>query len=255
MAYDRPSSGMRSNGRLKNTSKKGADQKSAFEAAKSAWETKYGEGKALIVDPTDRAMWPQFLKTISAYFPDPVKDYNLDPDAAENQNTIEKLRVHIDAIRPVWRTDMKTEWFDNIDAGFKKLMHPYDVTNPPSGEGWIIQLVCHHYNPYPKKEQRALALSDPKRTDLGSYQFITDKVLPKLNSPDLRLFGVDHIALAWITKDNEWTSEKGSQNNNLASNTVPLLDRAAPPAGTDDEEQESKRRRDWRSQTQESQGR
>ena len=56
-------------------------------------------------------------------------------------------------------------------------------------------------------------------------------MLTKLNDPELRLFGVDHVAVAWLDKDTEWTSEKGRQNNNLASNTVPLLDRAAPPAG------------------------
>ena len=97
----------------------------------------------------------------------------------------------------------------------------------------MIQLVCHHYNPYPKtREQRELGPKDPRRTDFGPYQFITDKVLTKLNDPELRLFGVDHIAVAWLDKDPEWTTEKGSQNNNLASNTVPLLDRAAAPAGT-----------------------
>jgi type IV pilus assembly protein PilM len=218
----------------KRVSAQGAQQKSDFEKAKGLWEAKYGEGKALIIDPTDRAMWPQFLKTISNYFPDPVKDYGLDPDAPEAQDTIDKLRVHIDAIKPVWRTDLKAEWFDQIDQTFKKLMHPLDAQTPPSGEGWVIQLVCHHYNPYPKtREQRELGPKDPRRTDFGPYQFITDKVLTRLNDPDLRLFGVDHVAVAWLDKDTEWTSEKGAQNNNLAGNTVPLLDRAAPPAGTD----------------------
>ena len=33
-----------------------------------------------------------------------------------------------------------------------------------------------------------------------------------------------------MTIENEWTTEKGRGSNNLASNTVPLLDRAAPPA-------------------------
>jgi type IV pilus assembly protein PilM len=53
-------------------------------------------------------------------------------------------------------------------------------------------------------------------------------VLRKLNHPSLRLFGVSHIALAWMAEDKEWTTEKGGQHNNLASKTVPLLARAAP---------------------------
>ena len=78
----------------------------------------------------------------------------------------------------------------------------------------MIQLVCHHYNPYPNTktpavEQMAMPVDDPKRTDFGPYQFITEKVLRKLNSPSLRLFGVDHIALAWMAEDREWTTEKG----------------------------------------------
>jgi type IV pilus assembly protein PilM len=213
----------------KNVSKKGSDLKSAFDKSKGAWDGKYGEGKALIIDPTDRAMWPQFLKTISNYFPDPVRDYNLDADAPETQNTLEKLRVHIDGIRPVWRNDLKTEWFDNVDATKKRLMEPYDVANPPAGEGWVIQLICHHYNPMPSKKERDL-VGDPSRTEFGPYQFITDKVLTVLNKPEIRLFGVHHVALAWLARDPEWTNEKGSQNNNLSSNTIPLLDRATPKA-------------------------
>ena len=49
--------------------------------------------------------------------------------------------------------------------------------------------------------------------------------------PSLRLYGVSHVALAWLTSDRNWTSEKGSATNNLASKTVPLLDRATPPEG------------------------
>jgi type IV pilus assembly protein PilM len=162
-----------------------------------------------------------------------VREYGLDADAPENQNDLEKLRVHIDAIKPVWRTDLNADWFEQLDANFKRLMHPYDAANAPSGEGWVIQLVCHHYNPYPKREQMALKVADLKRTDFGPYQFITEKVLNKLNSPTLRLFGVNHAALAWISEDREWTSEKGVQNNNLAGNTVPLLDRATATAAAD----------------------
>ncbi len=214
----------------KTVSKNGAAQKQAFEAAKKDYEAKYSEGTALITDPKDRAMWPQFLKTISAYFPDPVRDYGLDPSAPADQGAIEKLSVHIDAIKPVWRNDVKADWFDKIDSTFLKLMHPVDAKTAPSGEGWVIQLVCHHYNPYPSRAQRALEPTDPRRVEFGPYQFITDKVLTKLNVPALRLFGVDHIAVASLIPDREWTSDKGTQTNNLASTTVPLLDRASPPA-------------------------
>lgn len=55
-------------------------------------------------------------------------------------------------------------------------------------------------------------------------------MLPKLNDPRLRLFGVHHVAVAWMTTEKEWTTEKGQGSNNLASNTVPLLDRASAPA-------------------------
>jgi type IV pilus assembly protein PilM len=219
-----------------NVSKRGAAYKAEFEKAKGEWQAKYAEGKNLITDPSDRAMWPQFLKVISQYFPDPEREYQLDASKPEDQDELEKLRVHIDAIKPVWRTDLNKDWFEQLDANFKRLMHPYDSATPPSGEGWVIQLVCHHYNPYPNtktKEGRAqmdMAVDDPKRIDFGPYQFLTEKVLRKLNSPSLRLFGVDHIALAWMAEDKEWTTEKGGQHNNLASNTVPLLDRAAPAA-------------------------
>ncbi|AMV37656.1 type IV pilus assembly protein PilM [Planctomyces sp. SH-PL62] len=216
-----------------SVSKNGSTIKSGLETAKSEWQAKYDEGKALIIDPSNKGMWPAFLKTISNYFPDPVAEYNLKPDDPKNEYLIEKLRVHIDRIMPVWRTDLAVDWFDELDPLYKRLMHPYDAENPPSGEGWIVQIVGHHYNPYPTTpDQQRLAQAspdDPARVDFGPYEFLLRKVLRKLNSPSLRLYGVTHVALAWMNSDKNWTSEKGSATNNLASRTVPLLDRAAPP--------------------------
>jgi type IV pilus assembly protein PilM len=220
----------------KAVTSKGIAIKTALDSAKKDWTDKYDEGTALIIDPIYRALWPSFLKIISGFWPDPVADYKLDPDDPANQETLEKLRVHIDLIKPVWRTDVAAGWFDSLDPKFKRLMHPYDTdtANAPSGEGWIVQIACHHYNPYPSPEQmRITNLKDPRRTEFGPYQFITEKVLHKLNSPVLRLQGVSHVALAWMSIDREWTSEKGMGSNNLASSTVPLLDRASPPADTD----------------------
>jgi len=217
-------------GQATNVSKNGSTIKSGLDSAKSAWQAKYDEGKSLIIDPTNKGMWPAFLKTISNYLPDPVADYGLKPDDPKNEYLIEKLRVHVDRIMPVWRTDLAVDWFDELDPLYKRLMHPYDAENPPSGEGWVIQIVGHHYNPYPTTpDQQKLSPEDPKRYDLGPYEFLVRRVLRKLNSPQLRLYGVTHVALAWMNSDKNWTSDKGTMNNNLASRTVPLLDRASAP--------------------------
>lgn len=213
-----------------SVARRGADIKSGLDSAKSAWQSKYDEGKSLIIAPSNRGMWPRFLQTLSAYFPDPVRDYGLQPNDPTDEYAIEKLTVHIDRVMPVWRTDLAEEWFDDIDPRFKRLMHPYDVENPPSGEGWIIQIVGHHYNPSPSAEQIRMG-NDPRRTEFGPYEYLAKKVITKLNSPSLRLYGVNHVALAWMNIDRAWTSEKGSATNNLASRTVPLLDRATAPEG------------------------
>ena len=223
--------------RAKTVTDRGKGIQTAFDKAKGDWTSKYEEGKALIVDPTDRAFWPQFLATISAFFPDPEQEYDLDPNAPEAQDTLEKLRVHIDAIKPVFRKDV-SEWFTGLDPKFKMLMHPVDAKEgaAPSGEGWIVQIVCHHYNPYPDltnpeiRKQLDMPSTDRRKTSFGPVQFLTDKVLPKLNLPELRLFGIHHVAVAWMTSEKEWTTEKGKSSNNLSGNTVPLLARASAPA-------------------------
>jgi type IV pilus assembly protein PilM len=204
-----------------------------FNKAKDEWKSKFSEGMALTGGTGDRALWPQFLTVVSQFFPDPVQDYHFDDNDPLIQDTIDKLEVHIDAIKPVWRQDVK-EWFDALETEKKMLMHPLDANTPPSGEGWIIQIICHHYNPYPTSSQQlALPSTDPKRFDFGPIQFLTEKVLSRLNSPALRLFGVSHVAVSWMTTEKDWTTEKGKGSNNLASRTVPLLERASAPAATE----------------------
>ena len=224
--------------RAKTVTDRGKGIQTAFDKAKGDWTSKFEEGKALIVDPTDRAFWPQFLATISSFFPDPEQEYDLDPNAPESQDKLEKLRVHIDAIKPVYRKDV-SEWFTGLDPKFKMLMHPVDAKEGagPTGEGWIVQIVCHHYNSYPdltnpeSRKQLDMPSTDRRKTDFGPIQFLTEKVLPKLNLPELRLFGIHHVSVGWMTTEKEWTTEKGKSSNNLASNTIPLLARASAPAG------------------------
>jgi type IV pilus assembly protein PilM len=225
--------------------KRGAEYKSKFEAAKGEWNAKNEEGKSLVGNAADRGMWPDFLKTINSYLPDPVRDYKLDPQDPLNAPALDRLRVHIDAIKPVWREDVAGGWF-NLAAPegpsdlAKSLMHPYDRENPPKAEGgWVVQIIGHHYNPYASAEQVKLpellpnGKINPARIEFGPYGYLIKRIIPSLLDPQLRLYGVSHVALAWMISDKEWTTEKGAQTNNLASNTVPILSRAAPPASAD----------------------
>jgi hypothetical protein len=217
-----------------DTSSKGAQYKTEFETAKGEWSTINEEGKKLVAGTTDRARWPEFLKVLRAHLPDPVRDRHLDPNKPENQRTLEHLRVHIDGIKPAWRQDVGAEWFSlappsGLSTVAKDLMHQVDRGTPPTGPGWVIQIIGHHYNPYPDAAQRKLPEGSPQRTDYGPYGYLIREVLPRLNTPDLRLYGVHHVALAWETNDKEWTNEKGNDFNNMASNAVPILDRAKPP--------------------------
>jgi type IV pilus assembly protein PilM len=89
-----------------------------------------------------------------------------------------------------------------------------------------VQIVGHHYNPNPTGDE--LKVPEAKRVALGPYAYIVKRIIPRLNDPRLRVYGMSHVTLAWATIDRNWTSDTGSQTNNLSSKTVPLLERAAP---------------------------
>jgi type IV pilus assembly protein PilM len=217
--------------RAKSISQIGANFQSQYDAAKAAWDSKFHEGKSLVIDPAHRGKWPSFLKTINTHLPDPVRDFHLDPNKPTDQPKLDRLRVHVDAIKPVYRNDVKAEWFDPLPELAKNLMHPYDRANPPSGEGWIVQIIGHHYNPLPTPEE--LRLPENQRTMLGPYPYLTRKILPSLMTPDLRLDGVKAAALRWMLIDSKWTAEKGAATNGLTNTAVPILARATPPATTE----------------------
>jgi len=214
----------------KNVSTEGARYQSEYEAAKGEWTNVNNTGKSLVIETTDRGKWPQFLQRINAHLPDPVRDYKLDPNKAEDQKALDRLRVHIDAIKPVWRTDVGAEWFTNLRPDFKNLMHPLDRGTAPSGEGWVVQVIGHHYNPNPSAEDFKLKPGQPQ-TAFGPYQYLIKKILPSLIDPSLRVHGVHHVALAWMTVDRSWTSDSSANTNGLAKTPVPLMARATPPAG------------------------
>src|SRR5262249_5096222 len=97
----------------KRVSTTGAGYKSAFETAKGEWTAKNNAGLALVGNAAERGLWPDFLKTINAALPDPARDYGLDMNNPLDRRTIDALTVHVDAIKPVWRTDVAAEWFSD----------------------------------------------------------------------------------------------------------------------------------------------
>ena len=138
---------------------------------------------------------------------------------------LDKLRVHVDKIKPVYRMDVAASWFSDpkyFPESAKATLHPLDRKEPPSGEGWIIQILCHHYNPQPTIEERKLPEAEQKA--FGPYNYIVRKVLPRFQGVDDRLYGIHHAAVTWKQTDPKWTSEKGAVTaTSLAAN---LLDRA-----------------------------
>jgi type IV pilus assembly protein PilM len=229
----------------KSASSKGSAFKSDLEKAKGEFLAKESEGKALVGSAADRGQWADFLRTFSLALPDPVRDFKLDPQNPLNVPKLDKLRVHVDAIQPVWRENVAEAWFnaappDGPTLVAKSLMHPYDRANAPKGEGgWVVQVVGHHYNPYPSGDQYKIpeklpsGALNPERTEYGPYAYIVKRIIPSLNDPKLRLYGISHVTLAWMVPDKAWTTEKGAKTNNLTSNSIPILGPPPPPATAD----------------------
>ena len=122
-------------GQAKSVTEQGAKYQSDYDAAKGEWKTKYALGQSLVIPTGDRGKWPRFLQQINAHLPNPARDYNLDPNKAADQPKLDRLRVHIDAIKPVWRNDVNADWFKGLRADFKSLMHPIDRATRPARGG------------------------------------------------------------------------------------------------------------------------
>ncbi|HEX8202994.1 MAG TPA: type IV pilus assembly protein PilM, partial [Isosphaeraceae bacterium] len=201
----------------------------AYEGAKGQFKTKFDEGTSLVADAGASANWAMFLKTLNDALPnpstfiDPTTKRRLSFDNPADRQKIESLRVHVDAIIPVWREDVAAEWFDTLPEHAKNNMLAYDRLNPPTGPGWIVQVIGHHYNPRPQLSTK----KEPNPLEFGPTRYLTQRVIPLLGQPKYRQFGINHVALRWQVSDEKWTSEKGLATNGLPA-SVPLLDRFKP---------------------------
>ncbi len=212
----------------KSVATKGASLKSDYEAAKGAFSSEKIKGDSLVVSNNEKLMWPQLLQTINAYMPDPVTEKKLNVTSPSDQLRLAKLAVHIDQIKPAYRNDLAVEWYDTLDSvnpSAKSTMAPYDVKegNTPAGEGWVIQIVGHHYNPYPGKVKN--------EDNMGPLGYIRNDILKRLQGAGPRRFGLSHAALVWMTEDKQWTTEKAASTNGLSANAIPLIAAVGPVGG------------------------
>ncbi len=196
-------------GQAKQATTRGQSLESAFSSAKSAFETVKAEGKSLVGEAAEEMGWPLLLQQVMSSVPNPAKELNLDPNAPANVGLLGMLRVHIDRIVPVWRQDLKTEWYDEVEKDYKQTMHAYDQANPPSGAGWVVQVYGHHYNP--SKLGKTKLSEEEKKHAYGPLGYIRYVILPRFYNPQLRLaFGIHHAAMTWYFNDPSWTTDKGA---------------------------------------------
>jgi type IV pilus assembly protein PilM len=198
------------------TADTGKKLKEAFDKAKSAFDAENNKGKSLVDEGSESTNWPALLQVISKALPDPARQYKKDPNDPKNFDFLSKLTVHIDAIAPRYRSDVDTLWFSDPEAvsdQAKISMHVYDRNTKPTGEGWIIQVVGHHYNPTRSPKMSA----EEKATAFGPTGYIQYHILPQFWTPEMRAFGIHHAALTWMpTPDRGWTSAKTVGANVLA---------------------------------------
>jgi type IV pilus assembly protein PilM len=207
----------------------GDNFKSKYEADKGQFTTLKTKGETLVETNPDGADFKLLFQILSNAIYDPRDDArnfaDVDFDSPEGRRQLELHRVHIDAIRPVYKTDL-AEWFNNtgeLPERTKNTMHPYDKATPPEGSGWVIEVIGHHYNPFLLQDRNS-----------GPYFFLTQRVLPRFWEIPFRLRGFSHAALRWYLPDSQWTSEKALASNSLPTKAPTLKHSiAAPKAGGD----------------------
>ncbi len=222
----------------KSVTSRASGYESDYSTQKSQFLNKKTEGENLVVTNTGQSTWPQVSVLLSQAIPDQAEVYGLDPDEPEHQLILANLRIHIDAIIPVYVPDLRAQWFDSqlADLGVftKAFMHPYDRNNPPEGEGWVIQIVGHHYNPSPNSTTKNADVPDTFNglpTRFGPLVYLSEQILPRFQENlDLRLNGISHATLAWFQEDEQWTTDKGARTNGLSALPIPLMPRAAAAA-------------------------
>ena len=244
-------------GDAKQVADQGTKYQSDFDSAKAEFNKIKGGGETLVDDSAETESWPALLQTTLGALPNPPvelaqKDPGFDPADPVNAPIIGMLRVHIDKFVPVFREDLGAEWYDTINNQWKETMHPLDRDKGPSGPGWVVQLVGHHFNPSknfnPSPSKNPKSSTDSQKDSKesvgltarqkiyaeGPLKYLRDVVMPRFSAPAMRLFGIHHATLTWYYSDAKWTTDKGAKGVPVP----PLREKAvASAAGASSESQ------------------
>ena len=207
--------------------KTGDNFKSQYESDKSSFETTKSKGETLVETNPGGADFKSLFQVLSNAIYDPSTDKRFadadiqDPDV---RRQFELDRVYIDAIRPVYKADLAA-WFADtteLPPRVKNTMDAYDRETPPEGEGWVIELIGHHYNEFVTRDRLS-----------GPMYFLTQRVLPKFWDVPFRRLGFSHACLRWLETDRTWTSEKALSTNGIPTRAPTLAHSvpATPAAG------------------------
>jgi type IV pilus assembly protein PilM len=202
--------------RANGVSTNGKNLQSGFDTAKKSFEDVKARGEALVGESTDTTDWPFLLQVVTRVLPKPAQELGVEGDDPRAIPILEQLRVHVDEVIPVWREDVATWFNDELTADDKQSMHPLDRESAPSGPGWVIQVIGHHYNPSPllrrdvsEKSKQTLEKMKEMNLALGPLRYLVEQVLPRFWPAELRLLGINHAALTFFDSDTEWMKEKG----------------------------------------------
>ena len=158
----------------KSVSPQGSEFASDFDAAKAEWEAKYDEGKALVVADDRAGHVARVPQDDQRPPPRPGPRVQPRPEQARRTCTSSTSSGSTStrssrSAGPTW----PPSWFTTRASPrpFKNRCTRSTARTPPAGEGWIIQIVGHHYNPTPTARGAPTARATQRKA-FGPFDYL-----------------------------------------------------------------------------------
>jgi len=136
---------------------------SSYDSAKSTHDGLVEKGEHLVSYLDRRELWMELYRAINEALPRPV-GLQLD------EEDITKIpRINVLSLTAKRYADLKT-WFDELREQDKNFLTEEEKSNSPSGEGYVITLMCEHYY-------------SPENRLGGGVVFVRDTLVENLRKP------------------------------------------------------------------------